>query len=232
MSLSEIKSPRPRSAVLDRIPGIDHSFGCLTLQSPTDLCPDWLLLKPRWAQVHGVACREVVTASQELGETDALFTFAPGLPIAATHADCVPILLARLDGGAVAAVHAGWRGTRSRILRALFTELTSRGEDPNEWVAAVGPAIGPCCYEVSEELASDFAREFASHGPGLAVPRHRILDLPAINAADLRDLGLAEVDLLRTCTRCAVDAKGAPLFNSYRREGKSSRQYSAILRRS
>lgn len=232
MKLTQNESPRPRSAVLDKIPGIDHSFGCLKLQAPTDICADWLSLKPTWRQVHETASREVVMAGQELGDTDALFTFEVGLPIAATHADCVPILLARRDGGTVAAVHAGWRGTRSRILRALFTELALRGEKPSNWVAAVGPAIGPCCYEVSEELASDFAREFASHGPGLAVPRHRILDLPAINAAELRGIGLAEVELLRACTRCAVDAEGAPLFNSYRREGKSSRQFSAILRKS
>lgn len=225
-------SPRPRSALLSSVPGIAHGFGCVAMPAPVDIAPDWEARRPRWRQVHGAASAEVMGPAQECGEVDAVLTFARGLPIAATHADCVPILLARRDGGAVAAVHAGWRGTRARILRALFAGLASRGEAPSDWVAAIGPAIGPCCYEVSEDLADDFAREFASHGPGLAVPRRRILDLPAINAAELRAIGLlpGSVELWRACTRCATDARGEPLFHSYRREGKSSRQYSAIQR--
>jgi YfiH family protein len=215
---------------LSKVPGIKHSFGCRAEPAPLAQIPDWPAAKPTWSQVHGVACAEVSARGQACGEADALFTFQRGVPVAATHADCVPILLARRDGKAVAAVHAGWRGTKARILRALWRALSARGENPAEWAAAVGPAIGPCCYEVSPELASDFALEFAAHGEGLAVPRPRMLDLPAVNSAELRALGLAEVDLLRACTRCAVDAAGEPLFHSYRREVKAVKQYSAIMK--
>ena len=97
------------------------------------------------------------------------------------------------------------------------------------WRAAVGPAIGPCCYEVSPEIAADFARAFASMGDAVAVPAERRLDLPAINAWQLRDAGIGAVELLRACTRCALDADGTPLYASYRREGRGLQQRSVIV---
>jgi YfiH family protein len=220
------------SDVLARVAGVEHEFGGLDLPWNPERFPTWEKRKPRWKQVHGVAAAEATIAG-ECGEVDALYTFASGSPIAVVTADCVPVLLARRDGAAVAAVHAGWRGTRAGILRALWQKLSARGERPADWVAAVGPSIGPCCYEVSEELAADFARDFgwvgaAGDGETGAVPRHRHLDLPAINAAELQRLGFAEVDLLRACTKCSVNAEGGSKFHSYRREGGGTRQFSMI----
>lgn len=111
-------------------------------------------------------------------------------------------------------------GTRSRILRELWRVLLSRGESPSEWVASIGPAIGPCCYEVSEDLAADFAQAFA-------IPRNRTLDLPALNQAELLDIGVSEVELLRACTRCS-GIPGDETYHSFRREGGGKRQYSYI----
>jgi YfiH family protein len=216
------------SPVLSSVPGILHGFGSLTEPVPAPFAAEWEAKRARWTQVHKVDCAEILAPGQACGEVDALFSSAGGQPVAVMHADCTPVLLARRDGARVAAVHAGWRGTRARILRALWDVLEARGESPRDWLAAVGPAIGPCCYEVSEEIAADFEREFAPHGEGLAVPRHRMLDLPAINAAELRSIGVGQVELLRACTRCAADAAGQPLYHSYRRESKSSRQYSVI----
>lgn len=212
-----------QSQLLSKIPGIVHGFGTADEPVLAELLPAWNALKPKWSQVHKADVAHVTYAHQNCGEVDAFWTSEPGLPVAVVTADCVPILLARKDGKAVAAVHAGWRGTRAHILSVLWEKLRAKGEWPSEWVAAVGPAIGPCCYEVSEEIAQDFAQEFESFGEKLAVPRHRILDLPAINAKELERIGVAEVDLLRHCTRCGEG------FHSYRREGAGTRQYSMIM---
>lgn len=219
-----------KSALLNRVPGVVHGFGSVAWPVPEPFAARWEELRARWSQVHKTDSCELLGPAQVCGSIDAQHTSVAGLPAAAMHADCTPILLARRDGGKVAAIHAGWRGTHSHILSRVWGELAAKGEKPGDWVAAVGPTIGPCCYEVSEEIAADFAREFASYGAGLAVPRARILDLPAINAAELRVLGIGEVDLLRACTRCSVDAAGAPLYHSYRREKGGTRQFSVIAR--
>lgn len=215
-----------KSKLLSQVPGIHHGFGGRNENVPAHLAIEWNAKRAAWKQVHGAAFAEVRESGQACGEVDALWTRKPGLPIAVVTADCVPVLLARRDGGAVAAVHAGWRGTRARILRRLFEGLAAAGEAPGDWVAAIGPAIGPCCYEVSEDLARDFAAQFAEVGG--AVPRRRHLDLPAINRAELRSIGLFDVEVIRACTRCSMDGDGKPLFHSYRREGGGTRQYSVI----
>lgn len=216
-----------KSKLLSNIPGVIHGFGTRAEPISKEITGSWSSLAPKWKQVHGVTCAEVNSPQQECGEVDALFTFSPGLPIAVVTADCVPILLARRTGGAVAAVHAGWRGSRNRILTELWKSLSSRGESPSEWVASIGPAIGPCCYEVSEELALDFAKAFDPIFGTLAVPRYRTLDLPALNQAELLAIGLFEVELLRACTRCS-GIPGDENYHSFRREGGGKRQYSMI----
>ncbi len=217
-----------KSSLLSRIPGIDHGFGDARTPVASPLEVRFEERSPVWKQVHGIAIADVNHATQTCGEVDGLFSFERDVVVSVRTADCVPILLARKDGGAVAAVHAGWRGTHARILTALWEKLKARGEKPSDWVAAIGPAIGPCCYEVSPELAEDFEKE---HGGKLAVPSPRMLDLPAVNAAELRDIGMRaeDVEILRACTRCTQDAEGH-VFHSYRREGKGTRQYSAICR--
>ena len=223
-----------RSAALDSIQGISYGFGTLASPVPAQFRENWETKRPQWKQVHGKTCVEVLSAGQECGDADALFSSAADIPIAVQTADCVPILLASRDGKNVAAVHAGWRGTHARILAQLWSQLRAKGHRPENWVAAIGPSIGPCCYEVSEELAVDFERQFGDGGgagPGIAVPRFRHLDLPAINEAELRGIGLRQIDLIRRCTNCARDGStaGSPFFHhSYRREGSGCRQWTVI----
>lgn len=217
------------SSLLSEIPDLIHGFGTRDSPIPKEIESSWIRSRPRWRQVHGVSVAEVQEAEQECGEIDAIFARRKGLPIAVVTADCVPILLARRKGGAVAAVHAGWRGTRARILTRLWDRLSSLGEEPSQWVAAIGPAIGPCCYEVSEELGDDFAREFGSGFVARGQTERPLLDLSAINEAELRRIGLGGIEQLRNCTRCSVNSSGEPLFHSFRREGGGTRQYSMIL---
>jgi YfiH family protein len=212
---------------LDSIPGVCHGFGTRLEPLPEIFRDLWDERHMSWKQVHGTSVVEVRSPRQDCGEADAFFTRQPGIPLAVITADCVPILLARKAGGAVAAVHAGWRGTQARALRTLWEKLRSLGEDPADWVAGVGPAIGPCCYEVSPDLAEEFRLEFQSFGEGLAVPYPRRLDLPSINEAELKDIGLGGVEVLRACTRCSGTGEG-PQFFSYRRNGFKNWQWSVI----
>jgi YfiH family protein len=217
-----------QSKLLLQVPGLLHGFGTKAEPIPAEILPIWNEKKPQWKQVHGAAVAHVIATNQACGEVDAVWTKTPGAPISVITADCVPVILARKDGKAAATVHAGWRGTRAHILSVLWEKLRAEGESPADWVAAIGPAISPCCYEVSEELADDFKREFGSYGKDLAVPRHRILDLQAINAEELKKIGLKDVEILRYCTRCALEGADHA-FHSYRREGGGTRQYSMAL---
>ena len=220
-----------KSAVLEKIPNLVYGFG--TLEEPLSvplLKSSWETNRPQWKQVHGVSVAHVQKIRQECGEVDALYTFEMDLPIGVVTADCVPILMSDHLGSKVVAIHAGWRGTLNRIVRQVWKELSGHGENPKNWVAAIGPAIGPCCYEVSEEVAANFVNQFKNIGPAKISPRHRILDLQAINSEELREIGISEVEVIQMCTRCTP----GPLFNSYRRskeEGLASgRQWSVISR--
>jgi YfiH family protein len=217
-----------KSALLEKVPGVCHGFGTAQEPVPAALKDAWESRRPKHKQVHRCDFVNVEIEGQECGEVDSLFTSKLGIPVGIMTADCVPVLMANKLGTCIAAIHAGWRGTRAHILRKLWAELQVRGENPRDWVAAIGPAIGPCCYEVSEELAGDFFEEFKylDLTGKLAVPSSRRLDLQSVNAAELRMIGLEEVEVLRFCTKCST----GPLLHSYRREGSGTRQWSIINR--
>jgi len=139
------------------------------------------------------------------GEGDGVLIDRPGLAAAVVTADCVPILLAdRRPSGRLAAVHAGWRGLLAGVLPAALARLS--GEPDSMW-ACIGPAIGPCCYEVGE----DVARRFAAAGLAEAVVRRPVarldkekprLDLWRAAAIQLQLAGVRAIETCRTCTRC------------------------------
>ena len=119
------------------------------------LVADELGIPPEWAfvsQVHGTA---VIHASSpgRLGEADAVYTTRQALPVAIATADCVPVILE--GSGFAAVVHAGWRGAASGVLQATVEALAESGLAAER--AAIGPGIGPCCYEVGDEVAARFA---------------------------------------------------------------------------
>ncbi len=155
-------------------------------------------------QVHGTA---VVRARPgTLPEADALWTDARDVWIGIRTADCVPLLLCSEDGSRVAAVHSGWRGTADRIGAVAVATLGREGTPAEALRAAIGPSIGACCYEVSEDLARRFADAFGSEvvrrqGPRpyldlrlavrqtlvqAGVPEAHIEDVPGCNACDPR----------------------------------------------
>jgi YfiH family protein len=137
---------------------------------------------------------------------DGLWTDEPDLPVLAFAADCLPLVLVRRNGGApaVAVLHAGWRGLLAGIVAAGAAAL---GDD---LAACVGPAIGPCCYEVGAEVAEPFAAAF-----GEDVVQGRNLDLWSAAECALTAAGVEDVHRLDLCTACNPE-----LFFSHRRTGE------------
>ncbi len=215
----------PRSALLEAVPGVIYGFGSVENPIPEGFA-DWMERRPIFQQVHGTAIDQVIQIRQDCGPRDGFWTEAPGVAIGVMTADCLPILLARKSGGCVAALHSGWRGTRARLIRTFWSSMAQRGEDPKDWVAVIGPAIGACCYEVSSDLIQEFQNEFKDLDPeGQRVsPTLRKLDLKAIVHLELLALGFEAVEILPFCTLCAE----TPSFHSFRREGGGTRQWSLI----
>jgi polyphenol oxidase len=137
---------------------------------------------------------------------DGLWTDEEGLPILAMGADCLTIALARVngDGPAVAVLHAGWRGLLEGIVGEAVARLGGKV------AAAIGPGIGPCCYEVREDVAEPFAAGFGSD-----VLRNGKLDLWSSAEQALETAGAASVERVDLCTACNPD-----LFFSERRTGR------------
>jgi len=204
-----------------------YSFG--NLQKPLGEFDDmqWNASRPRWKQVHGVKIHEVKEPHEECGEVDGLWTRNPEVPVTVITADCVPILLYHSDDKAVAALHAGWRGTFSGIIPAFFSTLPSDLADPKSWSALIGPCIHACCYEVSAELISDFVSKFPEIPHSKIEPSPRNLDLLAVNQFQLERLGVRVEFTHPECTFCTLQ-NGDPVYFSYRRGDRNSRQYSSI----
>lgn len=169
-------------------------------------------------QIHSTQALRAVGLGNA-GEGDALITNMSGVPISIRTADCLPILLADPEHFAIGAVHAGWRGTAGEIVcRTLDTMRSEFGTAPERLVAAIGPGIGLCCYEVGKEVAQRFGFTQATH-----------LDLAAINRGQLVSAGVpaSQIDTLGRCTKCESD-----LFHSYRRDGeRAGRMISYIVRK-
>lgn len=211
------------SALLDGIPGVRYGFGRADELVPQALQSLWDL-RPIKKQVHGIHAAHITTPRQEVGHADAFYTSQPGIPVSVITADCVPLLLARRDGGKVAAVHAGWRGLYDGIIPSVLDTLHG-GED---WVAVIGPTICAPCYEISEELAADFAQRFAGMPREAVLPTHRHLDLRAVAEHQLRQAGVTHIEHVGGCTCCGRDKQGGTTFRSYRRGDRNSQQHAGL----
>jgi len=227
------------SEALDRIPGVVHAFSTRRAERPDfSLGPanspnpmvqinrarfaaaiggaGWPIIKLK--QVHSGIVVDIddTSAASEAVEGDAAVTGLAGVMIGVQTADCVPILLAHRERRAVAAIHAGWRGTAAGIAEATVMRLVQKfGVAVNDFVAAIGPHIGPCCYEVGEEVAAEIG-----HGEAIvrSIEREKPhLDLGLANRAQLLHAGIpdTQIETSSLCTRCRAD-----LFHSYRRDGK------------
>jgi len=152
------------------------------------------------------------------GEGDALISSTPGLALSVRTADCFPILLADSETRAVAAVHAGWRGTEARIVQATLARMKREfGTDPGNICAAIGPGIGKCCYQVGEDVARRFGRSAAGK-----------LDLAVENRNQLIEAGVpaSNIEQVGGCTFC-----NAANFFSWRRDRERAGRMISFIRR-
>jgi polyphenol oxidase len=149
-------------------------------------------------------------------EADGLVTGLPGVGLGVTTADCLPVLLAARDGTAVAALHAGWRGLAAGILdRGVEAVCAKAGCAPSSVWAAVGPAIGACCFEIGPEVVDAFlAAGFPARCFHTGASGRPHGDLQGLAAWTLGRAGIPGVQVVGGCTHCEPGR-----FYSYRRDG-------------
>jgi YfiH family protein len=204
---------------LEEIPGLAHGFEERPpkgegreegrTRTRAALAGDGELLFLR--QVHG---SRIVEAPWEAPpEADGAVATRPGLLLGIETADCLPVLLVDPGRRRVAAVHAGWRGTAQRIVGEAVRALHEAGSRPSDLVAALGPAIGVCCYEVGGEVV----RAIPLPGCVEQVAGRIHFDLRLANRLQLLEAGVKQIHDVSECTRCGVGR-----FHSYRRDGKGT----------
>lgn len=210
---------------------------------------DELTLAPL-RQFHSDAIQLMDAAPGDPCKADASITNRAGLLLVVQTADCVPILLVDPQKRAIAAIHAGWRGTLARIaVKAIGQMQMQFGTRPSDLLAAIGPAIGGCCYEVGTEVATQFLSQFVNapewfdefrtgdepnpvqwlnmmppgHQPP---PKNVLLDLKKANRSQLVEAGVRAANIFTSdlCTACRTD-----LLFSYRKEGTQSGRQMAVI---
>ena len=209
-----------RSALLERYSGLVHGF----VHDPGG--PDLSKISSSHGlesiltvnQVHGNSVFFAdCGADEKLVEADSIVTRRKGVGVGVVTADCIPVLLCFPDSGCICAVHAGWRGTSLRVVKNCLEAVCEKYSlSAQDAVAAIGPAIGGCCYEVRGDVASQFVSRFGDwdwlceKGDGKF-----LLDLVELNRIELRDAGVSEIETIDMCT-CCQD------LPSYRRDGSST----------
>ena len=159
-------------------------------------------------QVHSA---RVVVADQangslgHLGQADALITDRPEVSLFLRFADCVPVLLYDPRRRAVGLVHAGWRGSLKKIVKATVEAMSERyGSRPGDLLAGIGPGIGPCHYAVGPEVVLQTRQAFNGFADNLLLGQNGgyYLDLWAANRAGLREAGVEQIEVAEICTAC------------------------------
>lgn len=185
----------------------------------------------RVRQVHGASVLYVEKENDAVSGTpaDAIVVARPRAAAAVAVADCVPVLIADRGRRVVAAIHAGWRGTAAGVVGATVRAIGEHGVPPEDLVAAIGPSIGACCYQVDRPVREAFLSRrgeadawFAPDGPD----RWR-LDLWAANRFALVDAGVP-ADAIHVAAQCTFHQPS--LFHSYRREGTQAGRLFAAIR--
>ena len=196
-----------RAPALEGFVWLEHGFGTLHTRPPH---------AATLHQIHSDICIRARGRVGPLGDGDALLENMPGHLVAVKTADCLPILLADAEHRAVAAVHAGWRGTVRGVVRQAVRGMQEEfGTRPAQVHAAIGPGIGKCCYEVGAEVAAQFGETGPCH-----------IDLSQANLRQLVEAGVPQpqISTAQLCTMCGVED-----FHSYRRDREhAGRMFSFI----
>ena len=205
-----------QSPLLQKMGWLDHGFGTSSA-SPVHVSE----MAASLAQIHSALVNPVSKPGERQAEGDGLFTTTPNLWISIRTADCFPILIADRNLKAVAAVHAGWKGTVHQIARkAVACLINEFGSNPDDLYAAIGPGISESCFEVGPEVATQFEPVFLR--PGKA--GNSFVNLKQANVSQLLAAGLSpkHIDVADECSM------SNPGFYSFRRDKTDGRMVSAI----
>ena len=159
-----------------------------------------------------------------VADCDALITDKKGVILTVLTADCVPVLMFDPARSVVAAVHAGWKGTRAGIVAKTVKKMQEKyGCDPKDIIAGIAPSIGRCCYEVGKEVAESFFDTIESFD--IAGEKY-MLDLPFLNKQQLMNAGIEEenIEMSGICTACEAER-----FFSYRKEKGCSGRFMSMI---
>jgi YfiH family protein len=189
-------------------------------------------------QVHGAQVVQIGAGDPpetlDGAQGDAMITDQPGAGLGVFSADCVPLLFADPETGACGTAHAGWRGVVAGIASATVAAMAAAfGTRPAALRVAMGPAIGPCCFEVGDEVVAAFeARHPGARGLGVVVEgkgARAHIDLPRSLSLELQNAGLplSQLDASAPCTLCDPAAR----FYSYRRDNRRTGQHMALIAR-
>ncbi|MGL6105489.1 peptidoglycan editing factor PgeF [Romboutsia sp.] len=162
-------------------------------------------------------------------EGDALITNINKVPLLIFTADCVPIGIIDKKNKAIGVVHAGWRGTYDKIAQKTIEKMSKEfNTNPKDLICVIGPSIGPCCYEVSEELVEKFNTNFTNCNEKFYIIRNNkyYLDLWKINEYILETSGVKKENIinLNLCTSCKHDE-----FHSYRKHNQTTKRIGMIM---
>lgn len=165
---------------------------------------------------------EIVDERLEYPDTDGLIITQKNTPIALRFADCTPLIFYDTKQKIGAISHAGWRGTAQKIGPKTIKKMSENFRtQPQDVIAMIGPAIGLCCYEVSDEVRGKLI-ETVSDTTSLVQGQN--VDLKQINARQLEEIGITKIDVCPYCTSCNND-----LFYSYRKENGTTERHYAML---
>ena len=167
--------------------------------------------------------------AEAIAGTDALITNVPGLPLLLCFADCTPVIFLDAEKKAVGIAHAGWKGTVAGIAAKTVARMTEEfGSQPQDIIAGIGPAIGPCCYEVGEEVAAKFREAFPKEHEAVITSKNGRLHVN-LWEANRRQLLQAEIlpehiEMAEACTACEHQ-----WYFSYRADGGRTGRMAALI---
>lgn len=208
-----------KSEILSRCRNISHGFlnkhG--TANSGYLATVNNLNVIVRLKQIHSNRVHIIKDLDQPFSEGDSIITDIKGLGIGVYTADCVPVLMFDRKNIAVAAVHAGWKGSLLNIIDNCIKSLKNQfNTDPDDILAVIGPCIGSCCYVVKQDVAIKFIEKYPRADSFLYSlnSNEYNLDLKKFNYISLANSGVRSIEVIEKCTKCDLN------YFSYRREGK------------
>lgn len=198
---------------------LDNANHCFTTRGVGRNIFEQNVISPKQTHSDNI---EIVDNRLEYPDTDGLIITQKNTPIALRFADCTPLIFYDTKHKIGAVSHAGWRGTAQKIgVKTIKKMELNFDSKPKDIIALIGPSIGLCCYEVSDDVREKLLTT-VKNSTGLIQDKN--VDLKQINARQLEEIGVSKIDICPYCTSCNND-----LFYSYRKENGTDKRHYAII---